>query len=569
MENTLRYPNDSGQIALKSRSDFEKKSFFDAKDNKYRVKRLIKLIDILNKHDFDIDLDELKFTKLKKYKDYSLVKLTETELKKVLPNYDIREESYLGFLGIAKLEPNSYSLQLDLFLDKFIRINLNEVTFEENLDAIFKIFDKDKNGIISKNEATELISFFNETNSLAFEKETINIIAEAIYRDINKSNRNGISKEELKKYLEKFKDQDIGINPFRRVKTCESITRVKKNTIAPITTKEEKEMERISRKKDRSKLRKFWVLNKKMIIWSGIYFVLCILSGIINRSLEGGRQYETTKASRFFAGIIFINLFLLILFMCIITMTAISTTRLKFYLPLNDIKHYHAVCAVMVGIAAIPHIILHIAGDFRQIAALTIKKPKDAYVTVAWLTFLNPTGYTGVISLLLFSIIIIIPLIPYFREKRYEIFLHTHKLFYIALPVLLIHCRTPDAKRWPYFFFLILPLIIFSIELVFRLVRYFRNKTKILRIKYLKSGVVLLTIKKPKHFSFQCGQYAQINIPSISKWQWHPFTFASSPSDDHLYFYVNPVGDWTKQLQNLGKNKGNLFIVFIYLTMKV
>jgi len=66
-----------------------------------------------------------------------------------------------------------------------------------------------------------------------------------------------------------------------------------------------------------------------------------------------------------------------------------------------------------------------------------------------------------------------------------------------------------------------------------------------------------MEINKPKKFNFRCGQYAQINIPAISKFQWHPFTIASSPYDDNLYFYVNPAGDWTRELRNLGKSQSN------------
>ncbi len=554
--------DDSGEIKLKSRSDLKKKDFFNTKQNKYRVNKLIKLNELLNKPDFDIELDEMRVTKLKKYKEYDLVKITQPELSKVLPNYNIKEESYLPFLGINKIDNENYSLQLDIYLDKFIRINLKDITFEENLDVIFKMFDKDNNGAISKNEALELINFFNELNNLNFEKETISVITNNIFKEIDKSNRGSISKEALGKYLEKFKEEDIAINPFMKVKTSDAITKLRKSYTLPISSEQEKELKRITRKKDRSKLRKFWVLNKKMIIWTIIYFFLCLTAGLVNRSLEGGRQYETTKASRFFAGIIFFNTSLLIMFMCITTLTFISTTRLKFYLPLSDTRFYHIVCAVVLGVAVIPHVLLHLFGDFVQIAKLTSQKPKDAYVTVAWLTFATETGLSGVFCLIFFSFIFILSSIPYIRNKKYELFLNTHKLFYLALAALLIHAKTPDTKRKTYFVFLTLPLVLYLIELIFRLVRFLINKAKIMKIKYLKSGVILLEIQKPQKFNFRCGQYAQINIPSISKWQWHPFTIASSPYDDNLYFYVNPAGDWTKQLKELAFKRG-ILIYFV------
>lgn len=556
------YLDNTGEIKLKTRTDLTKKEFFNTKDNKYRVKKLIKLNDLLKEPNFDIELDEMKFTKLKKYKEYPLVKVTKSELQKILANYDIREASYLSFLGIKSLEKDSYSIQLDIYLDKFIRINLKEIRLEENLQVIFNMFDKDNNGLINKNEALELISFFHETNSLCFDNETLIKIVDAIFKQIDKSNTGNMTKQALGKYLEKYKDEDITINPFTKIKTSDAVTKRRRVETQKLSEEEEKVLERINRKKDRSKIKKFWVLNKKMIIWSMIYIALCLFSGFFNRRLEGGRQYSTTKDARFFAGIIFINLALLVIYMCDAPLTYISSTVLKFYLPLGDPKHYHAVCASVLGLAVIPHIFIHLFGDFRQIAAICARKPEKSYVTVAWLTFANLTGITGVFATIIFMALIIIPLIKPWLKIKYELFLHSHKLFYLALIVLFLHCNTPDTKRWPFIYFMSFPLLLFIIELIIRLVRFFMFKTNIVKVQYLNSGVILLEIKKPKHFSFRCGQYAQLNIPKIEKWQWHPFTIASSPNDDNIFFYINPVGDWTSGLKSLS-NTSKLIIFII------
>ncbi len=299
-----------------------------------------------------------------------------------------------------------------------------------------------------------------------------------------------------------------------------------------------------------------------MIIWTLIYIVLNISCGFINRSLEGGRQIESTKNARFFAGIIYINFALTIMFMCLVSVTFISGFGLmRKYLPLGDTKFYHYVCAGIFCLATLVHILIHIFGDFPLIARRCARQPKKAYVTVSWLIFWNLTGMTGVISTLLFLGVVIPPLIPYIRQKKYEIFLHMHKLVYLGLISTVLHCETPDTERYTWVVFMFLPCVLLTLELCFRGIRYYTNKTKILRVKYLPSGVVFLEVKKPKGFNYKCGQYAQLNIPCIDKWQFHPFTFASSPKDDSLYFYINPAGDWTNGLKTLGSdnssNSGN------------
>lgn len=541
------------QIHIKSASDLSKKKFMDLKDNKYRVNKLIKNNAILAKRDFDITLDEIRFTKLKKYADYGLVKCTEDELKKILPNYDVKELSYLNFLGINPIpnEAGMFQIQLDVYTDKFIRINLKEISFDENFEAIFRIFDKDNDNQISQSEFDSSIKYFNDINALKFDSEQTSVISQSIFTEINRHSSGKISKQNFRVFLEKFKDEDLTINPFTRIKSNDAVVKLKKINTINIEEKHN-EMKRISRSKSRNLFKKFWDLNKKAIIFSLIYIASLFIVGFSNKALEGGRQYATTKTARFFAGIIYFNMALLILFMCNNLTTFLSTTKLKWFLPLEDVKKYHIFCATVLGITILPHVGWHIFGDFVEIAAICARKPKKRYVTVAWLTFWNLTGTTGCICLLIFGAILIPAAIPYIRNKKYEIFMHTHKLFYLGIIALLLHGNTPDTARWPYLFFLGLPLLLFSIELIIRLYRFITQKSQILNVKYLNSGVCLLTLQKPKNFKFRGGQYAQLRIPAISKWEWHPFTIASSPDDDELYFYINPVGDWTKKIKEMG-----------------
>ncbi|GMF12900.1 unnamed protein product [Phytophthora lilii] len=49
-------------------------------------------------------------------------------------------------------------------------------------------------------------------------------------------------------------------------------------------------------------------------------------------------------------------------------------------------------------------------------------------------------------------------------------------------------------------------------------------------------------------FPYEAGQYAFLCIPSISHFQWHPFTIASSPHEAMVTFYIKALGDWTTKL---------------------
>jgi len=65
----------------------------------------------------------------------------------------------------------------------------------------------------------------------------------------------------------------------------------------------------------------------------------------------------------------------------------------------------------------------------------------------------------------------------------------------------------------------------------------------------------------PPWFNYDAGHYVWINCPSLSNWQWHPFTLTSSPDQEYLSIHMNLVGDWTKEMgkicspQSGGDNK--------------
>ena len=52
-------------------------------------------------------------------------------------------------------------------------------------------------------------------------------------------------------------------------------------------------------------------------------------------------------------------------------------------------------------------------------------------------------------------------------------------------------------------------------------------------------------------FKYKPGQYLFLNIPQVSKFQWHPFTISSTPEEGFVSIHVRIVGDWTKQVADL------------------
>ena len=57
--------------------------------------------------------------------------------------------------------------------------------------------------------------------------------------------------------------------------------------------------------------------------------------------------------------------------------------------------------------------------------------------------------------------------------------------------------------------------------------------------------VVEIQFNKPS-FKYKAGQWLFLQVPSVSKYQWHPFTITSCPHDNYVSVHVRQVGDFTQ-----------------------
>ncbi|TMW61153.1 hypothetical protein Poli38472_013616 [Pythium oligandrum] len=68
----------------------------------------------------------------------------------------------------------------------------------------------------------------------------------------------------------------------------------------------------------------------------------------------------------------------------------------------------------------------------------------------------------------------------------------------------------------------------------------------------LDNDIVKITLHRStqRDGHFHVGQFLYINVPALSKLQWHAFTIASSPhaSPTTLTLYIKSLGDWTQDL---------------------
>ncbi|KAG9016053.1 hypothetical protein FRB90_003716 [Tulasnella sp. 427] len=88
--------------------------------------------------------------------------------------------------------------------------------------------------------------------------------------------------------------------------------------------------------------------------------------------------------------------------------------------------------------------------------------------------------------------------------------------------------------------------IIYFGERIYREIRA-RRETQLSKVLVHPSGAMELRINKPS-FKYTAGQWLFIQVPEISKLQWHPFTITSAPEDPYVSIHIRQVGDWTRAL---------------------
>lgn len=46
-------------------------------------------------------------------------------------------------------------------------------------------------------------------------------------------------------------------------------------------------------------------------------------------------------------------------------------------------------------------------------------------------------------------------------------------------------------------------------------------------------------------------RYLNLKVPQLSKFEWHPFTISSAPTDEFVTLHIRGAGDWTNALLKL------------------
>ncbi|KAL6127679.1 hypothetical protein ACLB2K_071042 [Fragaria x ananassa] len=133
--------------------------------------------------------------------------------------------------------------------------------------------------------------------------------------------------------------------------------------------------------------------------------------------------------------------------------------------------------------------------------------------------------------------------IPRIRGKIFELFFYTHHLYIVFIVFFVFHVGFSYAC-------IMLPgFYLFMIDRVLRFLQS-QQRIRLVSARVLPCEAVELSFSKIPGLSYSPTSMMFLNVPAISKLQWHPFTITSSSNmdPDNLSVVIKSEGSWTQNL---------------------
>ncbi|KNC81337.1 hypothetical protein SARC_06335 [Sphaeroforma arctica JP610] len=241
---------------------------------------------------------------------------------------------------------------------------------------------------------------------------------------------------------------------------------------------------------------------------------------------------------------------------------------------------FHKWCGYMIMLHSIIHTVAHMYNglNFQRASEDPNFVPCTDYfvpgtpIPYYFSMLYSAAGITGMVMCIVLFLMMNASF-EYLRKTNFEVFWYTHHLFIVYYIGIITHALSglvqtvnPDGSftkagltAWQW---VIGPLVIYGIE---RITRLFRSTQRVVVAKVVQhpSNVVEIQMLK-KGFKATAGQYIFIQVPTLSSFEWHPFTLTSSPEESFFSVHIRVAGDWTTSLaERLGCHwdaKGNQIV---------
>jgi len=235
-------------------------------------------------------------------------------------------------------------------------------------------------------------------------------------------------------------------------------------------------------------------------------------------------------------------------------LTRLRGTFLRFIIPFDACLDFHMLVGIVFCIFSASHVLAHICdytrvvkGNESDIVALfgdalgDIPESKSGRLTMA---LKEPVTITGVIMVI--CLCVAVWALRQRHRRDFNRFWYLHHLFILMLILMCVHGVTSLLQHYQSVYWVCGPFALYAIP---RLYRECKCRTAKVLSATIHGDVLEIELEKPIGWQSlqRAGMYAYLNIPCISRLEWHPFAMSSSPNDNHIKFHIKVIGDWTEE----------------------
>ncbi|KAK9516074.1 hypothetical protein VZT92_024035 [Zoarces viviparus] len=394
----------------------------------------------------------------------------------------------------------------------------------DKLKFLFQVYDVDGSGSIDPDELRTVLKSCLRESAISLPEEKLDDLTLALFESADKDNSGSITFEELKAELENFPE------------VMENLTISAANWLKP------PEEEQKKRGAPRYLTRAYWLNNSRKLFFLCLYSFLSLLLFItaMMQHRHGGGWFMVAKGC---GQCLNFNCTFIMVLMLRRFLTWLRATWVVRVFPLDQNILLHQIVGYAILCYTLVHTTAHVfnfvqlsqSGQYQLWEYLLTTRPGIGWVK-------GSASLTGVVLQLVICLMVLCSSTFVRRSGHFEVFYWSHLSYVWVWSLLMVHC----ANFWKWF---VVPGLLFLLEKIVGLAVSRMGGLYVVEVNLLPSKVTHLVIKRPQFFHFKPGDYVYINIPTIAKYEWHPFTISSAPEQsESLWLHIRSMGQWTNRL---------------------
>ena len=399
----------------------------------------------------------------------------------------------------------------------FLRL-LRKGTLEQRLAFVFDVYDLQKDGEFGRKEIRQVLDASLAEQGLSLTDEVAGKLVDAFMRKADLDRDRKITRSDFVAMASEFPRISGQLDDFAAI-WLGSSSRQGRDKVpgAPLSLR----------------LRRAFEHKAAAYLWLALYVVANAALAI-----DAGNRYAAIGApvivqiARAAGACLNLNAALILIPVCRATWSWLRHTFVARLVPIDHLLQFHRVAGYAIVVLAVVHAGAHLANYW------------DERLPMADQLLRTGVGLTGVVMVLALSV-----MVRGIRrqDERRELFGRSHLLYGLLFGALLLHA--PSFWMW-----FAGPFALFVLDGLARTLL----KTRWLKVSSLvplADGVTSVVLQKPKRLHFYPGDYLRLQIPVISRWEWHPFTISAAPETSRIAVHVRNNGDWSGALHNHSRKK--------------